>query len=324
VPFFFHTDLWRVGIARAQVAALFAPEFTATPPPVVWLESPRPFTFYADPFGIWRNGRLYVFVEAYDYRSKRGHIEVHEYDAALNKIGQRVALAEPFHLSYPYLWEESGEVYMLPEAHRSGRLTLYRAQSFPLGWEPVCDLLTLPAIDASLTHWQGRYWLFFALPDDPLGALHIAFADTLTGSWQLHPKNPVLRDPTRARMGGAPFMREGALYFPAQNGQKTYGGSLTLNKIDQLSPEDFASHAETTCTPPAWATPFTQGIHTISPALHWGHNEFIVSPTAATVRDTINSLCPQPQITLFDVKRISRSPARALINMDRRTRRWWR
>ena len=308
-------------MVRCSPHALFSPEFGASTPPVVWLESPRPFTFYADPFGIWREGKLHVFVEAYDYRTKHGVIEVHIYDQSLNKLSHARALARPFHLSYPYLWEEAGEIFMLPEAHRSGALTLYRAARFPLAWEPVCDLLPLPAIDASLARWEGRYWLFFSLPDNPLGALHIAYADAITGPWQIHPKNPVLTDPTRARMGGAPFMHEGALYLPCQNGTVTYGGSLTLTKLDKLSPDDFATHAVATLAPPPWAAPYTHGIHSISKPLIWGHNEFIVSPMRNG--DTMNSLCPQ-SVTLFDVKRISHSPARALINLERRVGRFLR
>jgi hypothetical protein len=290
----FSTDLWRVGIAQTPIARLFDADFAHQPPPVTWLESPAPFTFYADPFGIWHQDRLYVFVEAYDYRDKHGSIEVHTYDKNLNWLWREEALRRDFHLSYPYVWAEDGEVYMLPEAHRSGYLTLYRARAFPLGWEPVCDLLDLPAIDASLTSWEGRYWLFFALPDDPLAALHLAFADRLTGPWQLHPMNPVLRDITRARMGGTPFIREGALYLPTQNGTHTYGGGMTLNKIETLSPTEFVSHPVAALEAPGWAAPFTQGIHTVSAC---------------------------DALTLFDVKRISHSPARALINLERRVTR---
>ncbi|MFO0068866.1 MAG: formyl transferase, partial [Alphaproteobacteria bacterium] len=63
-------------MVRCSPHALFAAEFSTSPPPVVWLESPRPFTFYADPFGIWRDGKLHLCVEAYDYRSKHGVSEV--------------------------------------------------------------------------------------------------------------------------------------------------------------------------------------------------------------------------------------------------------
>jgi hypothetical protein len=290
----FSTDLWRVGIAQTPIHRLFDGSFTPNPTAVTWLESTRPFTFYADPFGIWRDGALHVFVEAYDYRSKHGVIEVHSYDQSLSKLSHAQALALPFHLSYPFLWQEAGEIFMLPEAHRSGTLTLYRAARFPLGWEPVCDLLDLPAIDASLTRFEDRYWLFFSLPDDPLASLHLAFAEKLTGPWQLHPMNPVLRDITRARMGGTPFLRESALYLPTQNNKETYGGGMTLNKIETLSPTEFVSHPVSALEAPGWASPFTQGMHTVSAC---------------------------DGLTLFDVKRISHSPARALINLERRVKR---
>jgi hypothetical protein len=73
-------------------------------------------------------------------------------------------MAAPHHLSYPFIIEHEGQIYMLPEAYESGRLTLYRAKEFPGGWEPVCDLLDQPAIDASVTHHNGLWWMFYTLP----------------------------------------------------------------------------------------------------------------------------------------------------------------
>ena len=58
-------DIWRVGLVQAPIAEIARLGFS-TAPPVRWLaEEPR-LKFVADPFGLWRDGRLYLFVEAYD------------------------------------------------------------------------------------------------------------------------------------------------------------------------------------------------------------------------------------------------------------------
>ncbi|MEI9904226.1 MAG: hypothetical protein WDN06_09755 [Asticcacaulis sp.] len=49
-------------------------------------------------------------------------------------------MRQPYHLSYPSLIRDGGEIYMLPEAHRSGKLTLYRAERFPDRWAPAADI----------------------------------------------------------------------------------------------------------------------------------------------------------------------------------------
>ena len=53
-------------------------------------------------------------------------------------------LAEPFHLSYPYVFAWRGEYYMVPECHAAGAVRLYRAAEFPTRWVQVADLLTGP------------------------------------------------------------------------------------------------------------------------------------------------------------------------------------
>jgi len=44
---------------------------------------------------------------------------------------KNVALAKPFHLSYPFLLEQNGDVLMVPESHKAGEIALYRAHAFP-------------------------------------------------------------------------------------------------------------------------------------------------------------------------------------------------
>ncbi len=110
----------------------------------------------ADPFGHWRDGRLHVFLETYDYRVRVGRLEVLTYDADFTLLEQRPVLSEPWHLSYPFVFEAEGETWMLPEANKSGGLTLYRAVAFPNRWEAAgrIELGQVP-IDATPTVPRG-------------------------------------------------------------------------------------------------------------------------------------------------------------------------
>ncbi len=154
-------DMWRVGLVRAPMADLLKPGALAEHP-VTWVPDPGPLCFLADPMGVWRGDRLYVFAEIYDYRDRVGAIEVLTFDADLNLLSREPALKEPWHLSYPFIIEEDGETYMLPEAHKSGRLTLYRAEDFPTKWTPVQTIeLDQVAIDATPVFHEGRWWLFY-------------------------------------------------------------------------------------------------------------------------------------------------------------------
>src|SRR5512141_2603805 len=113
------SDFWRVGLVPAAITSLLAPAaLAAQRERIVWLPDPGPWRYLADPFGVQRNGRTHVFVEAFDYRTKHAVIEHHELDANLAWLGKRTALTSPVHLSYPFLVEDGGETFMVPESHR--------------------------------------------------------------------------------------------------------------------------------------------------------------------------------------------------------------
>lgn len=261
-------DIWRPAIAQAPIEDILAHGLDKVD--LHWLPPMGSFCFLADPFGLWRDGHLYVFVEAYDYRVRIGTIEVLVYDGDLNLNRRETVLFEPWHLSYPIVFEAEGETWMLPEAHRSGRLTLYRAIAFPTRWERahVFDL-DHGAVDATPIFHDGRWWLFYTSADrerDKMSALHVAFADRLAGPWTPHPMNPVRRDLAGARPGGTAVAIDGGIVLPVQDCTRTYGGAIRPLKIHMLTPDHFNAELGDPLLPPRAAAPFVEGLHTLSAA----------------------------------------------------------
>lgn len=262
-------DIWRVGIAKAPMSALLEPGALARTP-VQWMPDEGSLRFLADPFGVWRDGRLYLFGEIYDYRDRVGAIDVLVLDADLKVVERHAALREPWHLSYPFIVEEDGETYMLPEAHKSGRLTLYRAERFPGVWTPAATIeLDEVAIDATPLRHEGRWWLFYT-PATTKAAkvsnLHVAYADRLAGPWTPHLLNPVRIDNTSSRPGGTPLRIDGDIVLPVQDCSATYGGAIRPLRITTLTPDRFEAKAgEALIAPPAFS-PYVEGLHTLSAA----------------------------------------------------------
>src|SRR3954453_4419521 len=76
--------------------------------------------FYADPFPITWQGRTFVFFEDLDHRVGKGIISAIEFDDA-GPVGEVVpVLNEPWHLSYPFLIEDDGALWMIPESSTNG------------------------------------------------------------------------------------------------------------------------------------------------------------------------------------------------------------
>lgn len=259
-------DIWRSGFIRRPLADVAA-SARLDPAEIVWLPDCGPFRYEADPFAIERDGVVTVFVEAFDYRVRRGEIHYRQYDAANALIGQGVALAEPFHLSYPSLIEDGGELYMLPEGYKSGGLNLYRCASFPDQWEMVGRIFDQAAIDATVVRHGGRWWMFYALQgpaNRAMRELHVAWSDALTGPWTPHSANPVRAFFESARPGGTAFVQDGALHLPVQDCGPTYGAAINLLRIDELTPETFRSTVTKRLQPDGLLPDHADGLHTLS------------------------------------------------------------
>lgn len=292
------SDFWTVGLVPRTATALLEPGALAdAASEITWLPDAGSWRYLADPFALKRGDDLHVFVEAYDYRTKHGFIERHEFGPDLVWRGKAVALERPYHLSYPFLIEEGGETFMVPESHKAREIALYRATSFPDAWVKETVLLgDITGAEASLIRHEGRWWMFYTL----VGAgardqreLHVAHAPSLTGPWTMHPQNPVLVDKAGARPGGTPFIGpEGLVVLPVQDCHLTYGGALrflTFPVLDENHVE--CRHLPVTLTGGLASAAYPDGLHTFSAC---------------------------GEMTLIDVKRISRSYGRHLVNLKRR------
>lgn len=260
-------DIWRPLIVEAPIDAVVRAG-TIAGFAHRWLPPEGYLRFLADPFGIERGGLLHVFVEQYDYRSRHGTIECLVYGDDAAPIARRRVLAEPWHLSYPIVFEADGAIWMLPEASRSGGLTLYRASEFPWRWEPATRIeLGHVAVDATPVFHDGLWWLLYAAADDAgskTGALFAAWAERLEGPWTPHPGNPVRCGADSSRPGGTPVQVDGALILPVQDCSRTYGGAIRPLHIHRLDPTGFEADAGPAIVAPAGFAPFDEGFHTLS------------------------------------------------------------
>ncbi|HEY6350691.1 MAG TPA: hypothetical protein VI636_14905 [Candidatus Angelobacter sp.] len=194
--------------------------------------------FVADPFLIFAGGIWHMLFEAMDLRSSRGVVSLATSPDAQTWTYQQVVLQEPFHLSYPYVFEQGGEYYMVPESGRIGAVRLYHADPFPYRWRLVDTLINLPLADSSVVHFQGRWWL---LGTQENRRLHIFHADQLSGPWCEHPKSPLIHNKAnRVRSAGRIISWEGGLLRYTQDCETVYGACVWPNLVTALSLTDYA------------------------------------------------------------------------------------
>jgi hypothetical protein len=154
----------------------------------------------ADPFLVQEGDRYYLFFEYMNTASSRGEIGVAESSNGYDWRFTGVALTEPFHLSYPYVFKHNGAYYMIPESRAANGVRLYRAKEFPLRWELQQTLFEGPYADPSIVYHANRWWIF---AEKRSYTLSLWSADTLEGKWSEHPKSPLyVEDKSRGRPGG--------------------------------------------------------------------------------------------------------------------------
>lgn len=248
---------WNIGIADAPIETFLEEK----KPHVKWLGAPSMKEFRADPFGLVHHGKLCIMFERYDHERKIGEIYA--------RVGNRVekVMNLDVHASYPFLIEEKGEIYCVPETHKANEAAIYKAVDFPWKWKKVRTLFKGRVSDATFFKHEGVWFCFYTLADAPHSKLYIRYAKDLFGEWKEHKNNPVKDDIASSRPAGSVFFHKGKIYRPAQNCSETYGGSVTINEIRKLNEQEFEEVAVKKVKPYDYpGCMYKYGLHTISAA----------------------------------------------------------
>ncbi|MEZ5476112.1 MAG: hypothetical protein R3E95_01000 [Thiolinea sp.] len=229
---------------------------------------PPPGCFWADPFLLEWQGRQYVFFEEYVFARKKGHLSCMELPPS-GGVGACVRVLErPYHLSYPFLFEYAGQLYMVPESAENHTVDLYRCEHFPERWVWVKTLMSaVEAYDPTLCQHAGRWWMFVNLrhhaDSSPHELLYLFSADSpLAEHWEPHPENPVNTYASQARPAGALFTQNGRLYRPSQNCAGSYGRGLNINQIMEWNRSRYREQLVRQYIPAGAAS--LEGLHTLS------------------------------------------------------------
>jgi hypothetical protein len=195
--------------------------------------------FYADPCVVTFEGRDFVFFEDYSFRTGRGTISCATVEPSGRVITIEPVLEEPFHLSYPFVFEIDKSYFMIPESGSAKSIRLYRAVHFPLRWEFERVLMGgVRAVDTTIHLRNEMLWMFTNIGQPGASVqdeLHLFYANSLYGPWQAHPQNPIVSDVRRARSAGRLFTNGGTLLRPSQNSSISYGGSIVINAVEEMT-----------------------------------------------------------------------------------------
>ena len=206
--------------------------------------------FLADPFVFKKDGKHHVFVEDYDFRRGLGAIScvvVGPDDS--HEIIDNI-LVEPFHLSFPFIFEECGEIFMLPETHQSNSIRLYRCVEFPRKWEFDTELLRgVSAADTMLIKRRGKWFMLTNMSQfasgDHLSQLHVFWSAKLRSSdWKPLSPLPIVHSSRIGRNAGLLSGKNGEWFRVRQRQAfNQYGAGFSIAKITQLDLEGYSEES---------------------------------------------------------------------------------
>ncbi len=221
---------------------------------------------YADPFPFFYGGKDYIFFEDLDYKSNKGAISYVSFDENGLPTAVKQALSSDYHLSYPFIFEWNGHVYMIPETAQKNVVQLFRAVSFPDKWEFVENLLEgVNAVDATLLDHNGFWYMFVNISEcggSSCDELFLFTAKIPLGPFIPHPQNPIKSDARSARPAGGFLKSEGKLIRPSQDCTGTYGRAINFCEVTTLTLTEYEEHIIGRIDP-TWSNGLT-GTHTFN------------------------------------------------------------
>jgi len=194
--------------------------------------------FFADPFFLNKKN---IILEGFNYFKGRG--EILKFNLENNKITN--FLCSKFHLSYPFIFKNNNESFLIPEISNSKKPTYFKLSNIDNSKKLLSDpkkffgLEKYKIIDPTLLKYNNEIYMFCNLKGEPIENLYIFISDKIDGFFKPHKLNPIIININSSRMAGDFIQEKGNIYRLGQNNSDEYGNGITINKICTLDRNQY-------------------------------------------------------------------------------------
>lgn len=191
--------------------------------------------WYADPFLFEYNEDIYLFTEAFDTKMQIGKIAVSKLENGIFSI-PKIIIENEYHMSYPCIFKNNDNIYMIPETGEGKKLEIYEFTEFP--YKMTCTtLMEGEKLADSTVHFVGEDPFIISYNEEENSSKIYSLDISKSELTRVYEKK---HEGRRFRPAGNLFKYEKNLYRPTQNCEESYGGSLIFNKVS-----DFITLEET-------------------------------------------------------------------------------
>lgn len=287
---YFRAEKWAIGYIQKPIQEVVKAPLNLKEVYVLKPENAR--SFYADAFGYETSSGLHLLFEEYDYNKLKGVIS--RISAVTKSSKHKDIIQTAFHQAFPYIFTHEGRTYCIPESSEDKSVRLYEINTNTHEITYLANLLEhTDAVDTAILFYNGLWWMFYTtVQAETNTSLFIRYAKDLHGPYLEHSNNPVKTDVRSARNAGTPFIIDGILYRPAQDCSETYGGSIKLMRVKELTPAVFTEE-EVSSIGPDKTSSFPDGMHTIASAgaytiVDFKRERFVLSAFISKLRLKLN------------------------------------
>ena len=215
--------------------------------PIKGLWKPKPVLFQADSFLFVKDEVLFLFYE-FQHWDNPGYIVMTKTSDLKTWTKPIIVLQEPFHLSFPYVFEDNGTVYMIPESQESDSIRLYQANDSLTSFTFVRTLLKKEREeglhynlnDSHIYKKDDTYYLFTSYQKDWMYHQELYVTeDLLNGTFVRHPQSPVCASNEYGRNGGSLIQYGNKLLRVTQDCHQSYGDNISLMEVTQLDEQHY-------------------------------------------------------------------------------------
>ena len=203
------------------------------------LLKPKPLLTQADPFLFVKGNTLFLFFES-ERSGDRGEIRMMKTSDLQNWSSPVTVLRETFHLSFPFVFEYRGGIYMIPETQADDSIRLYKGNenltSFTLERVLIkkarTEDVSFNFCDSHLILKDGLFYLFTSVSYRWTYHLELYYTDDiLMHDFVKHPQSPVYVGNDFGRCGGSVIHLDDNYYRISQNCSENYGGNISIHRI---------------------------------------------------------------------------------------------
>jgi hypothetical protein len=142
---------------------------------------------FSEPFIFEYNKKQYVFFkkENLKYKSQIYYCEIN-YDNGIYTYSTPIlALDSENNLSHPYIFENDGNILMLP-TNDTGDINLYECEEFPHKWKKYKTILQGSYMNSIILKYDNLYLLFTIQKINNSNQQIIYCSDKIDGKWSLY------------------------------------------------------------------------------------------------------------------------------------------